>query len=137
MVVSCCCPKTEPALLLLLHAANSPSGSGACWWADSHCCSFCQVLGLAFERVVSAVGLHEVLALQHTHPTILIPYHRVQLALPGMISLLSAWPRAHVASEPPHLLLLPIVIEHHIFLLLIQCSHKSWTRVKIYALGSL
>eukprot|EP00983_Pelagomonas_calceolata_P047114 1140483-Pelagomonas_calceolata.AAC.2 len=86
MVVSRCCPRTEPALLLL-HAANIPSGSGACWWADSHGCSFCQVLGLAFGRGVSAVGLHEFLVFQHAHPTILIPYHRIQLAIPEMTSL--------------------------------------------------
>eukprot|EP00983_Pelagomonas_calceolata_P035868 1122556-Pelagomonas_calceolata.AAC.4 len=30
-MLSCCCPRTKPSLLLL-HAVHSPSGSGAFWW---------------------------------------------------------------------------------------------------------
>eukprot|EP00967_Tisochrysis_lutea_P046166 scaffold56065_cov16-Tisochrysis_lutea.AAC.4 len=48
---------------------------------------FCQVLGFAFGlgRVVGAERLHEILAFQHAHPTILIPYRQVQLAIPGRL----------------------------------------------------
>eukprot|EP00983_Pelagomonas_calceolata_P064049 1147955-Pelagomonas_calceolata.AAC.2 len=64
-------------------------------------CSFRQVLRLAFGRGVCAVGLHGILAFQHTHPTILILYHGVQLAIPGMASLLQLGQELMGLKRPP------------------------------------